>query len=384
VIAADEPDADLAFLLLRLGSVHFFAGHVEEAADWLERGLDLAEALHRPELLVRGWNTKAMIVSARRPEEARALFQLALDQGVEHGEHRLATSSLGNLSDLALRYDRYAESLVHLEQMLALSRRIGHRANEWFALSEMSYALTMLGRWDEAIARLAEIPEEQVGVDLGLLSQLSGVLEIYLRRGELDRAQEFLARHEALSRVGDPQTQGSYAEAMAGVRFAEGNHAKALAAAEEAVATWTTLGLAAQASKLGVLQALEAAFALGDHGKVEELVALIEEQPPGLRPPLLVAAAHRFRARLAGEDPGADRRFSEATSILRELELPFHLAVVLLEHGEWLAARGRPDDAAPLLAEARETFDRLGAVPWLERAVGALPAGREPEPVTAG
>jgi len=357
---------------------------MEKAFDRLERGLDLAEAFHRPDLLVRGWNTKAMLVAARRPEEARALFQLAYDRAIEQGAHTLATSSLANLSDLALRYDRYAESLAHLEQTLALSRRIGHRSNEWFALSEMTYALTMLGRWDEALTRLAEIPGEQIGADPSLLSPLSGVLQIHLRRGELGRAQDFLARFEAFSRLADIQTLACWNEAVAGVRFAEGNHPKALAAAEEAVARWTTVGLAAQGSKLGTLQALDAAFALGDHRKVEELIALVEQQPPGLRPPLLVAASHRFRARLAGDDPGADRQFSEAASILRELELSFHLAVVLLEHGEWLLRQARGTDADPFLAEARETFEQLAAAPWLERAQDALPAGRESEPVPAG
>jgi hypothetical protein len=114
--------------------------------------------------------------------------------------------------------------------------------------------------------------------------------------------------------------------------------------------------------------ALEAAFALGNRGKVEELLAIVDHQPPGLRPPLLDAAACRFRAFLDGDDPGADRQFTEAAGILRELELPFHLAVVLLDHARWLTAQGRPDDAEPFLAEARETFERLGATPWLERA----------------
>ena len=57
--------------------------------------------------------------------------------------------------------------------------------------------------------------------------------------------------------------------------------------------------------------------------------------------------------------------------------------MTLLEHGEWLGERGRPEDAAPLLAEARERFDRLLAAPWLERAERALESGREPEPVSA-
>jgi hypothetical protein len=57
--------------------------------------------------------------------------------------------------------------------------------------------------------------------------------------------------------------------------------------------------------------------------------------------------------------------------------------VVLVEHGEWLAGRGRDDDAEPLLAEAREIFERLRATPWLERATRAA-AGRAAEPVAAG
>jgi len=41
---------------------------------------------------------------------------------------------------------------------------------------------------------------------------------------------------------------------------------------------------------------------------------------------------------------------------------------VSLEYGEWLLARGRTEEAAPLLESARETFGRLGATPWLARA----------------
>jgi hypothetical protein len=44
-----------------------------------------------------------------------------------------------------------------------------------------------------------------------------------------------------------------------------------------------------------------------------------------------------------------------------------------LEYAEWLAQEDRLEEAEPLLAEARETFERFRARPWLERlnAVGA-------------
>jgi hypothetical protein len=47
---------------------------------------------------------------------------------------------------------------------------------------------------------------------------------------------------------------------------------------------------------------------------------------------------------------------------------------VLIEHAELLAQEGRAGEAEPLLREARETFERLRATPWLERveAMSAL------------
>jgi predicted ATPase/class 3 adenylate cyclase len=371
LIGEDEPDADLVLLILRLGSAHFFAGNPERAADLTERGLDLAEALQLPEHLGRGWSTRATLISSRRPEEARGLFQLALDTELEHELYRQASISCANLSDLGFRLDRYAESLAHLEQALAIARRIGNRPHEWFALSEMTYVLTMLGRWDEAFARLAEIPGEQIGKDANLLSPANGILEIYIQRGQLDEARGLLGRFEEIAHSGDVQAESCYYPALAAVRLAEGDHRAALAAAEQAVATGEHFGIAVQSAKLGVLHALEAARALGDEARQNELLEIVDALPAGLRPPFLTATAQRFRAHLAGEDPGADRHFTAAETQLRALELPFHLAVVQLEHGEWLAARSRHSDAEPFLAEARETFERLQAGPWVQRVEAA-------------
>jgi hypothetical protein len=94
---------------------------------------------------------------------------------------------------------------------------------------------------------------------------------------------------------------------------------------------------------------------------------MVEELPPGLRPPFLEAQAHRFRARISDDEAG----FKAAAAGFREYDFPFWLALAQLEHGEWLAAHGRTDEAGPLLAEAREIFERLGATPWLARVEAA-------------
>jgi len=66
-----------------------------------------------------------------------------------------------------------------------------------------------------------------------------------------------------------------------------------------------------------------------------------------------------------GDDPTAG--FKTAIGMFREMSVPFWMAVTLLERGEWLVQQGRADEAEPVLAEVRTTFERLAARPWLER-----------------
>ena len=377
-IGSDEPDADLAFLLTGLAAAHYFAGNLERAGELIERGLDISEALELPDMLARGWNGKALQLLMRRPQEARSLLQLALETNLANELYSNASVVCINLSDLGFRRDRYVESLNHLEQGIDLTRRIGDRALEWSILGEMTFALAMLGRWDEALARMAEIPDEQMDGTTQVSSVVNGVLEFQLHRGRLEEARSLLDRFEELGRSDEVQMQGGYQAAVAALRLVEGDHQAALVAAEQAIATGEATGIDSQGPKLGLVHALEAAHALGRDGRMNELLELIDDLPQGLRPPFLEATAHRFRARLAGDDPGADRHFTAAAAQLRALDLPFYLAVVQLEHGEWLAARGRPEDAQPLLAEARDTFERLEAVPWFER-VDALESGTTAE-----
>jgi len=97
---------------------------------------------------------------------------------------------------------------------------------------------------------------------------------------------------------------------------------------------------------------------------------MIDAYPPGKQPQFLQAHAMRFRARLAdrrGDATDVNALFKGAAGLLREIAVPFYMAVTLLEHGEWLAREGRAADAAPLLDEAQGVFERLRATPWLDR-----------------
>jgi len=228
----------------------------------------------------------------------------------------------------------------------------------------------MLGRWDEALAAVEEVTEEQVRSGAMFLSLLTSVFDIHLQRGELDEARKLWSLFSRrLEDSTDVQERTCYQGATAALARAEGRFGDALAAGVAAFDGAEPFGMSHQAVEQGFVEALEAAVTLGDQARVDELLGIVDAIPPGRRPPYLRAHALRVRARRDGDEEG----FKAAAAIFREREIPFWLAVTLLEHGEWLVQQERLDDAEPLLAEAREIFEGLQAIPWLERLEGAVP-----------
>jgi tetratricopeptide (TPR) repeat protein len=250
-----------------------------------------------------------------------------------------------------------------------LARKVGNRLFESSLLSENSFALMHLGRWDEALAAMAEIP------DFAALAAPNVVpAEIDVARGRVAAARDYAGLLSQFEGSADMQQRTIFAEGQALVLRAEGRFEDALAAAEELVDAIGILGAGFQSAKAGFVHALEINFALDRRDKVEELLQRIESLRPGELSPFLRAHAARFRGRLGNEEA-----FKNAAGIFREFGLVFWLAVTQLEHGESLVGQGRVEVAEPLLAEAAETFERLGAKPYLERMIGVrTPLAAEP------
>jgi tetratricopeptide (TPR) repeat protein len=369
VISQDPPDEALALLAASLALNYWFQGDLERSAERAELALDVAETHGYPEPLEMALRAKGAVAFSRgHPEERRAYHKHALEIALAHDLPSVSTLYF-LASDGEFRADRYEAALELLRNALALARKLGSRSGEYSDLAEISYPLYMLGRWEEALASLPNPSEEHTQSGGVVLSLLSGVVEIHVARGQLDEARRIVSLFGHAESSTDVQDRSSYLSARASLNLAEGRYAEALADAEAAMAAASTLGFGSQALKQAVVAGMEAAFALGDRGKVEALIASLEEAPPGRRAPFLEAQARRFRGRLENDET----QYEAAERIFRELELPFWLAVVLLERGELVAGQGRAGEAEPLLAETREIFERLEATVWLERVARALP-----------
>jgi class 3 adenylate cyclase/tetratricopeptide (TPR) repeat protein len=365
----EEPDADVAALAAQIGRLYTFSGDSERALARLETALELAESLALPEVLAEALNSKGIVFSTRsRLEESYALMARALELALEHELPTAALRAYNNIGDSLNRRDRCDEAATLLEQGLSYARRVGDRGWEAVLLGELGWSQSVTGRWAEALAGFEQIPEERL-VE-GNIGFLIAVQEPLLAQGRLGDARRVLAIYERLQSSADVTERASFRAAEARVLLAEGAGRDAAAAAQSVLDAIDELGASDPNVKLAFQVALEAALAAGDRGRAEALVAQIEALPPGQLAPSLRAQAARFRGRLAaeaGDEHTASGSYAAAESIFREFRMPFWLALTEAEHGQWLVGAGRADEAEPLLAEARETFERVDAKPWLDR-----------------
>lgn len=121
---------------------------------------------------------------------------------------------------------------------------------------------------------------------------------------------------------------------------------------------------------------VEAAIRAGDAATARTAVHALERWAAGTRPPWALAIAARCRALLAGDD-GMDESFREALAHHGQGTRPFEHGRTLLLYGEALRRKRQRMGARQHLRSALEIFERMGAVPWEQRARAELRASGE-------
>jgi class 3 adenylate cyclase/tetratricopeptide (TPR) repeat protein len=374
VLRNDEPDEDLAMLAAQVGRLHHFMGHRELAAERLEQALDMAESLWLPEVLSQALNSKGSgaLAPRGRLQEGLTLLRQSLRVALDNDIPSAALRAYFNLSNLLYYHDQLDEALQVARDGLALARKRGDRNWEWSLLSMVVGTLFMSGEWDAALDLAEGMPhvEESVSVRFAATELVIVLPGLHVARGNVEEAAGILDRYSTFGESADVQELATFFSAQATVLRATGDLKGSLAAARGAIGEWRNVGASHQSVKLSFIEGAEAALGLGDLGAVEELLAFVDALGVGDAPPLLRSQAARIKARLSaarGDPAGKEPAFDEAERLCREANLPFWLAIGLLEHAEWLRSEGRTEEASPLLSEARRIFERLEAKPWLDR-----------------
>jgi class 3 adenylate cyclase/tetratricopeptide (TPR) repeat protein len=365
-LADEEPGVELAELAEALARHRFFLAEYEAASERVERALEIAEALVLPDVLVHALNTKHLVLTRQgRHEEALGLLEHAIELGRTHQLGEPLERALYNLSYQFVARDRFADSLAADLDCLELARRRGDRVAEQRALGHLVFTRWDLGEWKEAELLVEELTVDDIRT---VGERTWGLMNIALGRGNVAEARAALEAGSAQSDSDEQQSRLGFRMFEAGVLRAEGRPSEAFEAAREALAIGE-LSKLHPFYKVAWIEACEAAFDLADQEQIEELLGEVERLPPSERTPRLVAQEARFRGRLLalrGDSEAAAELLSRAADGFRALQTPYPLAMALTERAELGVS-----DPAPLLAEAREIFERLGAKRWLERVDAA-------------
>jgi class 3 adenylate cyclase/tetratricopeptide (TPR) repeat protein len=372
VLADAEPDHDLAILHAMLGKVRFFLGDLDRAIGEIDIALEIGEALVLPDVVSDALNTKALIRDARGGhEEALGLLKHALQIALEHDVAIAAMRAYSNLSYLFSTRDRLADARRYQEEGLALCNRFGFRGQAIFLRAHLEISRFAQGEWSGFDALVDELrASTETAFYGGGEGLVQPVISYLIARGDVAEAAEVCDRFVGDADAGDAQTRAFRLTMRAMLRNGQGRHDEALEFARSALALIDALGSTHNIMTLAFAQGLEAGVASGDLPAADELLQIAEHAPPGGIGPVFRATAARFGAAVAamrGDRETSAAGFGIAEDLFRELQMPFDLAKILLEHAELLVATGRSGEARPMLDEAREIFERLEAAPFLER-----------------
>ncbi|MER6989668.1 helix-turn-helix transcriptional regulator [Saccharopolyspora hirsuta] len=232
--------------------------------------------------------------------------------------------------------------------------------------------------WNEATQALQIAQElghrQWIGDTSGVLAYLAAVT------GDEQRCHAFADDALAAPEPGSPAPGASWAQwALALLDL--GN-----ARWDSALARLTALHTGPVRHQLPGLRSIpdliEAAARLGRTTDVHTPLAQLTSWAYHAEQPWIDAHVHRCRALLAPDEDAAELYL--AALRCHPDDRPFERARTALLYGEWLRRARRKSDARAQLRDAFETFRRLDAAPWAERARTELDATGEAVPEPAG
>ncbi|GAA2118737.1 helix-turn-helix transcriptional regulator [Actinomadura alba] len=393
-------------------------------------------------LLIEG----ADLVSAADPHRTASMLIEAVHIGWYTGEREL-TESIGRLSAVPLTA---TDPLTPIRRLLTLATApiVGAAVTGSASGEESQEPDELIAMARERVADPADlILVAALGLILGqdtvtfeLASSLAAQSRDQGRIGRLPQvlfylcsAQQFLGRHgdakataaEALDIARDTaqrQWTERLGEPLAFLAAFEGDEALCRQITDEALARVTSddpswevpwvyaalgvldLGLGRAESALARLRTLargrarfhifairstpdlvEAAVRAGDRDAATEAFDQYERWARHARQPWIDALTLRCRALLAPDGSAADH-YEAALRLHAKANRPFEHARTALLYGEWLRRARHKARARAHLREALETFERLGATPWTERArteLGATGTAAPAQPAPA-
>jgi DNA-binding CsgD family transcriptional regulator len=248
-----------------------------------------------------------------------------------------------------------------LQDALQRIRAPGTQGASAPGLTALGWLYLDTGRWDEAQEAAAEAAGLAEAYQMELVAAAADLIEatVFAMRGASGAARMHADRVLAKADAAESGFIAARARRALGIAaLADGSHLLAFTQLRQ---LFTDEGAPVHNifSYLGVADIATAAVRADRRMEGQDVLERALSQLNGTASPRLGQLIARARGILAG--PAGD-------------QWPFERAQLRLDYAEWLRRSRRINHAKPILAEALETFRRLGAQPWAQRAETELRA----------
>jgi DNA-binding CsgD family transcriptional regulator len=328
-VADQEPEVAV-LTRIALGQALIFSGDGAQGAGYIRRGLDVMEsspALWRDPRLV-AWAGRGRLF-LREGAAGSALIQRAVDIARDQGAISMLPVALNQLAVDSSVSDRWAEATAEYAEGIRLARELRQRGELCHCVAGLCRLEARQGREAACREHAAEAMAlaDELGMNLYRIWAHLALCQLELGLGQLESsAQHGEAADAVLTEFGIGDVDIRSAPELVEVYLRQGRRAEAEAAAEAYCELAGRKGL-----------------------------------------PWAMARAARCRGLLA-DDGSFEGHFVDALRYGEQNSDSFELARSHLCSGERLRRIRRRVDARHELRQAFSIFDRLGAVPWAERA----------------
>jgi DNA-binding CsgD family transcriptional regulator len=389
--AGDEP-ALRASIEQNLGYAWLFRGDVVASERHARAALDLAEALQEPRVLAEAYQAYPFVhfLLGRGLDLAMLERGIALEQHMLEGflSHVLRPSYV--LAQILKYSDRLEEAR---DKFLLLLADATERGIESPVLAVLHFHLAELecraGNWKAAHEHAHEslAAAQQTGMAFYHPMAQFAISLVEAHRGRVDAAE--LAAQEALrlaEAAGEILIMVLNLSVLGFVELSRGHPAEAHRYLARAIELKETMGVQEPAYFRIVPDDVEALVALGRLDEAEVLFGPFEEKARQLDRAWALATGARCRTLLAAARGDLSAALAAAGEAVRDhdrLPLPFELGRTLLVKGAVERRAKQKREARETLTQALDTFQKLGAPLWAEKARAELAriGGRAPAPL---
>ncbi|MBE1557670.1 ATP-binding protein [Nonomuraea africana] len=281
----------------------------------------------------------------------------------------------------AYHLDIASQYRPHLERVVDRELETGTVFSGMLMLTVIMLDQMGSGDWDAAVrtGERALALEIKHGRHLLAHQTRAYLAQLAALRGQAARALELRAEVEAWARPRGIGLLTDLTDSVAvTVALSAGDYEAAYRHAVDITSPGTFRTYCAPASRT-LLDLIEAALATGRTEQARRHALAARDAGFADISPRLALTSYGALAMTAGSEREAAEMFARATSHPAAVRFPFETARIQLAHGVRLRHARERTAARPLLAQAAETFERLGAAAWAERAgtelriVGAAP-----------